>query len=480
MGRTPGPVVAAAVPPMPTIAPITTLPGGMSQAAVINLLGMTAQQVGWFGDTTALTKIDRYLRKQVMPVRPEDFTGSFRSGLKLAFGGVCADKIDGVTVNITDGRYDEFVEQSVAGLRDTLSCVIFGGTYWSWMPALARTAVKKAQVPIMGIMPVQGLYDLYRVRHLFEGDDPVPKMHYLALIGESYSNAQYTTFMASCADGLINIGGRDGARAEVDAFLNTRRPVFLAPVELPPDQDWLSGQVFDGLTYPRDTGTLVNMLSNDFHTSETPVGGSGLSFREHINTEEFTARHIRDVTVGIVSTSGSVTDTHRLGRVVDPLFQGVQRKTWYDRTGLHNTVVLGGMTAAGGIHRTYDAALKAQLATAGIMTWKGADYQLVRGVKEMIIVGEDWGQESDDFVDLVDVMVVLGPPKGKQGWDEAVRAMQKGKPVVIMHDPFLAPDTFLIEDGAEHVYTFRSDQIDMGIKALNYAIEEVLRRRRVI
>lgn len=464
---------------MTRLYPMTTLPGGMSQQSVVSLLQTTANQVGWFGDLGAFPQIDAFVRGQVMPIRPEDFTNSFRGGMRLAFGGVCADKVGTTYQNITDGRYDAFVEEAVVGLRNQLSVVTFGGTYWSWMPALARAAREKARVPIMGIMPVQGLADLEAVKNLFEGDNPVPKMDSLAIIGETYRDAQYATFMASSSDGLINIGGRDGAVSEVSAFLNMRKPVFLAPVELPAEEHWISGQVFDGLTYPRNTPTLVDMLQNDFSPHEIPVTGTGLSFREHINTHEFEARHVRDVTVGIVSTSGAVTDTHRLSRVVDPLFAGIQRKTWLDRSGQHGVIVLGGMTAAGGIHTAYNGALKSKLATAGIMTWQGAGYQLVRGVQEMIIVGEDWGAESQDFVDLIDVMVVLGPPQGKQGWREALEAISRRKPTVVLHDPVLAPEK-LTDDDIDNVYYFQGNQLDLGIKALNTAIDEVLRRRRAI
>jgi len=446
-------------------APRPTLPGGLSQTQVIDLVGMTAHQVGWFQAPGAFPQIDSFVGSQTLPIGTGQFTSSFRNGLRLGFSGVCADECG---VNITNGRYDSFVEETVVGLRKQLSVVVFGGTYWSWMPALAKASVEKANVPTMGVMPLRALHSLYEVRHLFEGKNPFPKMDYLAIVGHSYSSSEYVKFMAQCIDGMVNIGGREGAESEVKATLKARKPVFLAPSLLPDDGRWIYDQVTSGLIHPRDVPALVNIILQDFVHHDK--GSPGLSFRDHLTPAQFRERHEGDVVMGFVSTSGSVTDTHRLERIAYPLMHGIDSS----RVSPHKIVPLGGLTDLRGISVGYSAARMAGFETAGIMSWEGTDLPLSKGVNEMIIVGDEWSDESDDFLDLIDILLVLEP--GRQGRDEARAAAARGIPVVILDDPILrrGRGNRLDLDGAR---TFTADRVDLGIAAINEAIDSVISSR---
>lgn len=400
---------------------------GMTERQVISLLQRSARQVYWMGDLQGTPRLRTFLEQQTPAVTANDFRDGYLQGkLRLGFGGICAESIGDRLTNIVDGRYDPFVTDVVTGLKGTLGSVVFGGTYWSWMPALARAAVNTARVPITGVMPQQGLVDLARVAAaVFSGPQAAPPMDYLAVVGETYGSGQYGTFMASAADGLVNIGGRAGALGEMLAARQQDKPVFLAPVLLPQDAAWLRQEVHAGLIYPKDTATLIDMIRHNFRPHASGIFRPGLPCFEHITPHEFRARHVRDYVLGVVSTSGSTTDINRMVKITGPLLEGIQHGRLLPR----RVIGLGGMTDLGGINVFYDMCLRARIDTAGIMCWQGASSRLARGAREMVIVGDEWSDESPTFLDLVDILLVLEP--GQQGWREALEAAQRNDPYLV-------------------------------------------------
>lgn len=453
---------------------------GMTERQVVSLLRQSARQIYWMGDLQGTPHLRTFLERQTPAVTANDFRDGYLQGkLRLAFGGICAEPVGYQLANIVDGRYDAFVADVVTGLKGTLGSVVFGGTYWSWMPALARAAVDTARVPIVGVMPQHGLADLAQVAEaVFSGPGAAPPMDYLAVVGKTYSSGQYSTFMASAADGLINIGGRAGALTEVLAMLQQDKPAFLAPVLLPPDRDWLMQKVHMGLVYPKDTTTLIEMIRNNFRPHAEGIFRPGLPRFEHLTPHEFRARHVRDYVLGVVSTSGSTTDINRLTKIAGPLLGGIQ----HGRLLPQRVIGLGGMTDLGGISVFYDVCLRARIDTAGIMCWQGASSRLARGAREMLIVGDNWSDESPTFLDLIDILLVLEP--GQQGWHEALAAAQRNDPVsgqvpvIVLKDPILARGRDYPEIPGAQVFTV--EQLDQAILALNDAIDRVQRRREAI
>lgn len=224
----------------------------LTQPQITQLLCQAARQVYWpaatSGRISGYEEVRDSLAKQALPPTEQDFLHPRRGGkLRLGFSGLCAEKHDDIGVNITDGRFDDCINETIRGLKGPLGRVVFGGTYWSFMPALARAAVKEAKATLVGIMPEAGLRSLAQVSHLFSGESAVPPMDYLAIVGQSYDDPVYTTFMAGSMDGMVSLGGRRGAAAEVTAALDSRKPVYLAPVTLDDDENQIRDLVLGGL-----------------------------------------------------------------------------------------------------------------------------------------------------------------------------------------------------------------------------------------
>ncbi len=72
----------------------------------------------------------------------------------------------------------------------------------------------------------------------------------------------------------------------------------------------------------------------------------------------------------------------------------------------------------------YREAVKRGWRTVGVACAKAKDYDLFE-VDEKHIVGEEWGDESERFLDMIDMMVKVGG--GKQSKEEAEKAKKMGK-----------------------------------------------------
>ena len=90
--------------------------------------------------------------------------------------------------------------------------------------------------------------------------------------------------------------------------------------------------------------------------------------------------------------------------------------------GNDNTVV-SGLTDLGIPALAYREAQRRGWRTAEVACSKAFDYKLFP-VNERRIVGENWGDESEDFLDSIDILVKVGG--GKQSADEAKKAKSLG------------------------------------------------------
>lgn len=454
------------------------------QPQITQLLAQAAHQVYWpavtSGRISGCDELRDFLARQALPPSEQDFLNPRRGGkLRLGFSGLCAEKRDGGSVNITDGRFDDCVNRTINGLKGTLGRVVFGGTYWSFMPALARASVKEAKATLLGVMPEAGLNSLAQVSHLFSGESAVPPMDYLAIVGESYDDPVYTTFMAGSVDGMVSLGGRRGAAAEVIAALDHRKPVYLAPVTLDDDENEIRDLVLGGMIYVQDAERLLQLIAHDFVPHTDAVNTPALSFREHLTPHQFLQRHIRDVVLGTVSSSGSERDYNRVAKIYEALMRGITPRR--DREG-GDILGLGGMTAEGGIRAFYESCLNNSIATAGVMCWKGANYTLARGAREMVIVGQEWSEESATFKTLSDLLLVVEP--GKQGWEEALSFSQTRKidgklpPVIVIDDPVLFAQRGVTRHDIPGAIVVSVNDLDAAVRALNDAIGMVRQGRR--
>lgn len=86
--------------------------------------------------------------------------------------------------------------------------------------------------------------------------------------------------------------------------------------------------------------------------------------------------------------------------------------------------VVSGLTNVGVLKIAYEEAKKREWKTAGIACKKAENYELFP-VDEKIIIGENWGDESQTFLDNIDIIIRIGT--GKQSITETEEAKRLGK-----------------------------------------------------
>lgn len=102
----------------------------------------------------------------------------------------------------------------------------------------------------------------------------------------------------------------------------------------------------------------------------------------------------------------------------------------YDKIGMQNPnmpkTIVSGLTNAGVPALAYKEAAARGWRTAGIACEKASEYKCFP-VDEKIIAGNDWGDESQTFLNSIDVLIRVGI--GKQSIRETEGMKAKGKPV---------------------------------------------------
>jgi len=89
-------------------------------------------------------------------------------------------------------------------------------------------------------------------------------------------------------------------------------------------------------------------------------------------------------------------------------------------------VVVSGLTNIGVPALAYKEAVQRGWRTAGIACEKANEYECFP-VDEKIIIGNEWGDESQTFLKSIDVLLRIG--MGRQSIKETVGMKAKGKPV---------------------------------------------------
>lgn len=90
-------------------------------------------------------------------------------------------------------------------------------------------------------------------------------------------------------------------------------------------------------------------------------------------------------------------------------------------------VIVSGLTDLGIPALAYREAVQRGWKTIGIACSKAYDYECFP-VDEKILVGDDWGDESQTFLDSIDVLVRVGG--GKQAIKETTEMKSRGKQVI--------------------------------------------------
>lgn len=117
--------------------------------------------------------------------------------------------------------------------------------------------------------------------------------------------------------------------------------------------------------------------------------------------------------VGIVGFSGGKFDEDKASKIIDEIFSQLNR----------NDVIVSGGTALGIPLMAYNKAKSLGMETIGIMCSKGFEYD-VFDVDKMIVVGDDWGDESKEFLSSIEILYRIGG--GKQSFEEVKEAKKMG------------------------------------------------------
>lgn len=126
--------------------------------------------------------------------------------------------------------------------------------------------------------------------------------------------------------------------------------------------------------------------------------------------------------IGVNDYSSQKFDSERATQMINEAYDILER----DYKGFEK-VVVSGLTDLGIPGIAYRVAVNRGWKTVGIACTK-ADRYACFPVDEKIIVGENWGDESQTFLNSIDVLVRIGG--GKQTMKECAEWESKGKPFI--------------------------------------------------
>ncbi len=91
--------------------------------------------------------------------------------------------------------------------------------------------------------------------------------------------------------------------------------------------------------------------------------------------------------------------------------------------------ICSGLTNLGIPSLAYEFALEHDLFTIGVACEKAKEYECFP-VDEEVIVGDDWGDESEMFLSMIDAMVMIGGGEQSQKEAETFKSIYPDKPFV--------------------------------------------------
>ena len=125
--------------------------------------------------------------------------------------------------------------------------------------------------------------------------------------------------------------------------------------------------------------------------------------------------------VGVVGYSTQKFDVKKAIEIIREVFDDIARKYG------NNITIVSGLTAMGIPLLAYKEAKRRGWKTVGVTCEKANEYEQFP-VDEKIIVGEEWGDESETFLSMIDVLVRIGG--GKQSHKETQMAKERGISVI--------------------------------------------------
>lgn len=128
----------------------------------------------------------------------------------------------------------------------------------------------------------------------------------------------------------------------------------------------------------------------------------------------------KELNVGVVGFSGQKFDEKMARAFIDKAFDLLDNED-------KDICVISGLTYVGIPAIAYDVAKERGYKTIGVACSKAKEYECF-DVDEKYIEGEEWGDESEKFLSMLDVMIKVGG--GKQSEEEVKKFKESGKPVI--------------------------------------------------
>ncbi len=133
------------------------------------------------------------------------------------------------------------------------------------------------------------------------------------------------------------------------------------------------------------------------------------------------------VKVGVVGFSAQKFDKELANSLLETMFSEIERMYQGEKFSC-----VTGLTDLGIPALAYRCATGKRWETVGIACKKAMEYNCY-SVDEAIIVGSEWGDESDEFIKYIDVLIRVGG--GNQSKKEEQMARKKGIPVFVFDIP---------------------------------------------
>ncbi|MDD5456229.1 MAG: hypothetical protein PHV30_04265 [Candidatus Margulisbacteria bacterium] len=386
-------------------------------------------------------------------------------GLKLGFAGPTNP------AKINSQSQSKAVKTIIEGLNNWTDAIVHGGTMWAFIKDAHLQAVKNNKLSI-GIMPWKGIEDLLHLQAQGAFSKDFPKMDYLAIAGENYTD--HVNIFGHTVDMLCLLGGRSGSLSEALATSRLNKPVV--SLYLNPDDEVF--KVFNnGIWYTEDPNEVVEFTKNNLLPDQRLFKGT------HISWHRFMKETHDKLRLGFAGNSGRKTDVGRHKLILSSLMLNTNPK-YHDL--LEN---VSGMTAIGGVKSFYEVSNEMNISSSGIMSSKGIGYKLAN-TQRMIVWGSEWGSESEVFLQSIDILLILGG--GGQTATEAALALSKGGrrgngiPVLAIVDPLVGNWSFNSYNkinGAQRlpgIEYFLSSDLHKASKRLNTLFEDHLNEREAM
>lgn len=333
----------------------------------------------------------------------------------------------------------------------TVYGTIHGGTLWDgFLRAAHEVGREKSYRQVsVGVMPLSGVPDLLQA--LDEGYQPERKMTGLAIVGEDYTDPEYTRFMAGLSDAMVVLGGNAGAAAEAEAASHKGKFAIGLPIGDQSESPAILKVEEGGRLSLTSVETAAQFIKNNIATPTARHPDS-------IWSSDKLFRHITDnrmVMSAFVGTSGSIHNAATATEILERFYETAFPSELRGRNGFNS-----GGTDVGFVPIAHKAA--GEVFNVATLTEKGLEYRFAPFDK-LVLKGTDWGDESKVTIESASHMVALGGggqaereikgflKLGDDGWSTLMNQGWPAGHVIALYDESVGGTTYkLFKEGFRH------------------------------